>query len=128
MRKYLLDTLAPGVDSLGFNERELIDLLEVMGEVELAERCSKVTNSVNMFEGMARLLDYTGVPRLQLHMFGLYLTIQRKTFQVSPVENRDGMQLAAVIAAAKAGTGAINSEEVLYGLRVRMFLKRALMS
>ena len=35
-----VDTLATEVDSLGFNERELIDLLEVMGENDIAGRCT----------------------------------------------------------------------------------------
>ena len=49
MRKYLLDTLSKKVDSLGFNERELIDLLEVMNEEELANICLGETNSANLF-------------------------------------------------------------------------------
>jgi ADP-dependent phosphofructokinase/glucokinase len=113
MRKYLLDTLAGRVDSLGFNERELIDLLEVIGEDVLAGRCEEDTCSANLYEGMLKVYAYTGVPRMQLHMFGLYLTMQKPEFIISPEKNRDGMQLAAVIAASKAGTGSINSSEVL---------------
>ncbi len=113
MRKYLLDTLANKVDSLGFNERELIDLLEVMGEKDLLHKCEEEPNSINLFEGMERLFKYTNASRLQLHMFGLYLTMQSKNFTISPKQNKDGMQLAALIAAAKAGTGAIDNEEIL---------------
>jgi len=46
-------------------------------------------------------------------MFGLYITIQKKGFQTSPIQNRKGMQLAANVAATKAGTGAINSKDIL---------------
>ena len=113
MRKYLLDHLAPKVDSLGFNERELIDLLEVMGENELAEDCDKNTTSANLLKAMLKVQAHTNCQRLQLHMFGLYLTVQTKGFKITPVMNRNGMQLAAVIAAAKAGTGAINTKDVL---------------
>ncbi|MBT4401026.1 MAG: hypothetical protein HOD37_16220 [Bacteroidetes bacterium] len=113
MRKHLLDSLAKEVDSLGFNERELIDLLEVMGEDECLNICNVNTNSVNLFEGMKKVQAYTGCPRLQLHMFGLYMTLQKKGFRISPEQNRNGMQRAAVIAAAKAGTGAIDKHEVL---------------
>ncbi|MEA1875781.1 MAG: ADP-dependent glucokinase/phosphofructokinase [Bacteroidota bacterium] len=113
MRKHLLDTLAKKVDSLGFNERELIDLLEVMGEDELAKICLEETNSANLFRAMVKVQAFTGCPRLQLHMFGLYLTVQIKEFRITPLQNRNGMQLAATIAAAKAGTGAINTKDVL---------------
>jgi ADP-dependent phosphofructokinase/glucokinase len=113
IRKYLVDKLAKEVDSLGFNERELIDILEVIGEEELAAKCDKETNSCNLFEGMLKVFEYTNCPRLQLHMFGLYVTLQKKGYKVSPIQNRKGMQLAANIAATKAGTGAINSNHIL---------------
>ncbi len=113
VRKHLIDSLVESVDSLGFNERELIDILEVIGEDELAAKCEAKTNSSNLFEGMLKIYEYTKCPRMQLHMFGLYVTLQEKGFKVTPLQNRDGMQLAATVAAAKAGTGAINTKDVL---------------
>ena len=113
IRKNLLDHLATHVDSIGFNERELIDLLEVMGENELAKKCEENTNSVNLFDGMLKIFEYTNCPRIQLHMFGLYVTLQQKEYKITPEQNLKGMQLAAVIAAAKAGTGAIDKQEAL---------------
>ena len=113
IRKNLLDNLATRVDSLGFNERELIDLLEVINENELATDCEEKTNSVNLFKGMLKIFEYTNCPRIQLHMFGLYVTLQQKSFKITPVQNLNGMKLAAVIAAAKAGTGTIDKNEGL---------------
>ena len=113
IRKYLLDKLATNSDSIGFNERELIDMLEVIGEKKLAEVCDKDTTSANLFKGMLKIQAYTQCPRLQLHMFGLYITLQKKGFKITPEQNRNGMQLAAVIAAAKAGTGSINEKNIL---------------
>ena len=113
IRKYLVDHLAKDVDSVGFNERELIDILEVIGEEELAEQCHKETTSSNLYKGMIKVFNYMKCPRIQLHMFGLYITIQEKGYQLSPIQNRKGMQLAAIIAATKAGTGAINSKDIL---------------
>ncbi len=113
IRKYLLDKLAVISDSIGFNERELIDMLEVIGEEELAALCDSDTSSANLFKGMLKVREYTKCPRLQLHMFGLYITLQNKGFKISPEKNRNGMQLAAVVAAAKAGTGAIHDKDVL---------------
>lgn len=113
IRKYLIDNLVNEVDSIGFNERELIDILEVIDEKEFAEVCNKNTHSSNLFNGMLKIFEYTGCSRMQLHMFGLYITLQKSGFKISPVQNRKGMQLAANIAATKAGTGSINSKEVL---------------
>lgn len=113
IRKYLIDNLANQVDSIGFNERELIDILEVIGEVELAQQCDKDTHSSSLFKGMLRIFDYISCDRIQLHMFGLYVTLQKKGYKVTPIQNRKGMQLAANIAATKAGTGSINSYDML---------------
>jgi ADP-dependent phosphofructokinase/glucokinase len=113
IRKYLLDKIAKNIDSVGFNERELIDILEVIDEHEIAELCNKHTTSTNLFKGMLKIFKYLNCGRMQLHMFGLYVTLQKKGFKISAIQNRNGMQLAAVIAAAKAGTGAIDSAEVL---------------
>lgn len=113
IRKYLIENLANEVDSLGFNERELIDILEVIGEEELAAECDKNTHSSNLFKGLVKVFEYTKCPRLQLHMFGLYVTLQKKGYKVSPLMNRKGMQLAANVAATKAGTGSINDPHSL---------------
>ncbi|WP_372754122.1 ADP-dependent glucokinase/phosphofructokinase [Labilibaculum sp.] len=113
IRKHLMDSLVEKVDSLGFNERELIDILEVIGEEKLAIKCEENTNSSNLFEGMLKIYEYTKCSRMQLHMFGLYLTLQTKNCKVSPIQNRNGMQLAATVAAAKAGTGSLDQKEVL---------------
>jgi len=113
IRKYLVDNIVKNIDSIGFNERELIDILEVIDEHELAEQCNNKTNSTNLFKGMLKILAYTNCSRMQLHMFGLYITLQKRGFKISAIQNRNGMQLAAVVAAAKAGTGAIDRSDVL---------------
>ncbi|MCF6185299.1 MAG: hypothetical protein L3J56_11895 [Bacteroidales bacterium] len=101
IRKYLIDKIATQVESIGFNERELIDILKVINEIDLAEKCNTETNSVNLFKGMLKIFEYTHTPRMQLHMFGVYVTLQKKRFKITPLQNRKGMQTAAVIAAGK---------------------------
>ncbi len=113
IRKYLIDNIANKVESIGYNERELIDILEVINETDLAKECNKNTNAVNLFKAMLKVFEYTNTPRAQLHMFGLYITIQKKGFKISPEQNRKGMQLAATVAAGKAGTGTVNIKENL---------------
>jgi len=113
IRKYLIDNIAKQVESIGFNERELIDILEVINENKLAEECNKNTDAVNLFKGMLKIYDYTQCSRMQLHMFGLYITLQKNNFKINPEQNRKGMQLAATVAAGKAGTGTIDIKENL---------------
>lgn len=108
IRKAIIDKVAPLMDSIGINERETIDILEVIGEEELAKKCQEITTSENLFAGIVKIKEKTKVARIQLHMFGLYLTLQDKGFKITPEANLRGMMTAATIAAAKAGTGSID--------------------
>ena len=117
IRKALAEQLAPHADSVGCNEQELIDMLEVLGELALAAD-AKAMDSVSLFQGLAWVFDKLKLKRLQLHMFGLYVTLLRPGTEkdgpaFQPEANRDGMAFAATIAAAKAGTGSIEKEENL---------------
>ena len=113
VRKAIIKKIAPIVDSIGINEREAIDILEVTGNEALAEKCNADTHSVNMFEALLAIKKHIKAPRIQLHMFGLYMTLQDKNYKVSPEANLRGMMLAATVAAGKAGTGSINKKENL---------------
>jgi ADP-dependent phosphofructokinase/glucokinase len=113
IRKKLASKLGSIADSIGLNERELIDLMKVIGKENLAEACDKNTTAVNLLAALLDAFAFTKAPRIQLHMFGLYLTIQKKNFKLSPEQNRNGMMTAALTAAAKAMTGAIDSPDVL---------------
>lgn len=113
VRKAIIKNIAPIVDSIGINEREAIDILEVIGEEKLAEQCEKDTHSVCLFKALLKIKKALKAPRIQLHMFGLYLTMQDKGFKISPEANLRGMMTAATVAAGKAGTGSINEEKNL---------------
>ena len=113
VRKSIIKSIAPIVDSIGINEREAIDILEVSGCEKQAEACNARTNSVNMFEALMLIKKIIKAPRIQLHMFGLYMTLQDKGFKITPEANLRGMMLAATVAASKAGTGNINKKENL---------------
>jgi len=113
VRKSIIKSIAPKVDSIGINEREAIDILEVSGCEKLAESCNMQPHSVNMLEALLCVKKIINAPRVQLHMFGLYMTLQDKDFKITPEENLRGMMMAATIAAGKAGTGNINRPENL---------------
>lgn len=113
VRKAIIQKLATNVDSIGINERELIDILEVVGEDKLAKICNEDCHAENLFRAVLRVKEILKTPRIQLHFFGLYLTIQNKSFRVTAEQNRNGMILAATVAAGKAGTGNLNKKENL---------------
>ena len=113
VRKAILQKLATNVDSIGINERELIDILEVIGEEKLAQKCKEDCHVENLFLGLLRIKEILKTPRIQLHFFGFYLTLQNKSFRITPEQNRNGMILASTIAAGKAGIGDVNHPENL---------------
>jgi len=112
VRRHLADTVVRDADSVGCNEHELIALLETLGEQALARDCVGL-GSVPLFLGLRRVFDRLKLKRIQLHMYGLYLTLLRPglehlgpAYQALP--NRQGMILAATLAASKAGTGSLD--------------------
>ncbi len=108
VRKAIVDIIASQADSIGLNERETCDVLRVIDEGELADICDRNPSATNLFDAVLRIKKKVGCRRIQLHMFGLYLTIQDKGFPITPEQNLRGMCLAATVAASKAGTGHIN--------------------
>jgi ADP-dependent phosphofructokinase/glucokinase len=117
VRRALAQELAPYADSVGCNEQELIGMLEVLGEDTLA-RQAQALDSVSLFKGLEAVFRKLKLKRLQLHMFGLYVTLIRPGVEkdgpaFQSEANRDGMAFAATIAAAKAGTGSIEKAENL---------------
>lgn len=111
VRKAIADYIAPLVQSAGLNERETIDMLNVCDNKNLAQKIEKETNAVNLFEALWYLKNRWDIPRLQLHMFGLYLTLQDERFPYSASANLRGMMTAAVVSSAKAYNGALQNYE-----------------
>jgi len=89
----------------------------VLGESALAKECQSL-GAVSLFKGLHKVFQALKMKRLQLHMFGLYVTLLDPAaeplgpaFQALP--NRDGMVFAATLAATKAGTGSLEHGEGL---------------
>lgn len=113
VRRAIIENIAPLADSVGLNERELLDALEIIDEKQYQALKAEKLTAVNLFEALKTLKEKTCAPRLQLHMFGLYLTLQDKDYKLTPLQNKNGMMLAATIAATKAGTGKITEAKNL---------------
>lgn len=107
IRKNILKLIVPLSQSMGLNERETIDLLNVLEKKELAQKIEKNTTSCHLFEALIFLKETLKISRIQLHMFGLYMTIQDKNFSFSAEENLKGMMTAAVVSSSKALSGAL---------------------
>jgi len=107
IRKAIATKIAPIADSAGLNERETIDMLQVLGKEDMALKIEKETTACNLFDAILFLKQKLKVSRIQMHMFGLYLTIQDEHFPFAPEQNLKGMLTAAVVASSKAYIGAL---------------------
>lgn len=113
VRTAILQELTPLADSLGMNEREALEALEICAPQMYADVCRKPLSAPLLLEILQTLKLKLQTPRIQLHFLGMYLTLQDKQFAITPEQNRRGMMLAATIAAAKAGLGSIENHKNL---------------
>ena len=113
VRAAIIEKIAPLADSLGLNEREALDALEVINPQKYQELAHEDLTAPRLFEIVRLIKEKTKAPRIQLHMFGLYITLQDGDFRITPAENLRGMMLASTIAATKAGTGKIEDPNQL---------------
>jgi ADP-dependent phosphofructokinase/glucokinase len=99
-----------GFYSIGVNECELKDILDIHGEY--------VNNSIiELYEGLKFTKKALNVKRIQLHHLGFYLTIIDE--DMNPEKTRDAALFAALLAAVKAQKGLIKScDDALQGLKV----------
>ncbi len=107
IRRAVIEKIAPLADSLGLNDREALDVFEVIDAPHFARLQNQPLTAADLFDIALKIKTFTGTPRIQLHMFGLYFTLQDKDFRISPQQNLHGMLTAAVVAASKAGNGKI---------------------
>ncbi len=113
IRTAIIEKIAPLADSLGLNEREALDALEIISPQKYATLKNAELTASCLFEIIRLIKEKTGAPRIQLHMFGLYITLQNSDFHITPQQNLQGMMLAATIAATKAGTGKLDNRQTL---------------
>ena len=109
VRAAIIEKIAPLVDSIGLNERESLDALEIVDEKLFAKVKNKKLSVPMLFDILKIIKDKTKTPRVQLHMFGLYITMQNKGFTIAPEANKRGMILAATVAAAKCSIGKLEN-------------------
>ena len=113
VRRAIMEHIAPLADSMGLNEREALDVLEVADKEMFENVKNKKLSAPLLFDVLLKIKERYLTPRIQLHFFGMYLTLQNKGFKISQEQNKNGMMLASTIAATKAGTGNINEYDKL---------------
>ena len=105
IRKAIIDNIVPCACSAGLNERETIDLLNILNKQDLAQEIENNTHSPLLFEALLFLKKTLKLKRIQLHMFGLYITLQDEDFSCTPEQTLNGMMTASVVSSSKALNG-----------------------
>ena len=100
----VFDRINGVIDAVGMNEVELPLILKAYGLKE-AEKCWKLPNSTNLFEGLLKLYEIFGFGRLTLHTRDFAMSISSKRFDVEPVDELRGLIFGCLTAAALAATG-----------------------
>ncbi|NLV91615.1 MAG: hypothetical protein GX030_04370 [Firmicutes bacterium] len=120
IRKGIVDHILTVVHSLGLNEVELLAILKDIGEEELAANLEKENSIEAVFAGVNRLMEITGIKRIQLHDLGYYLTLVDCRYSDGETTLR-GSLLAATLAASRALLGRIGTDdEIAQGLDVEL--------
>ena len=106
--KMIIDEIGKNVDSIGLNEREAIDVMQALGVKQ-----NFAPNAIDMYKAVMLLRKYTGAPRIELHMLGIFMTVQDKNFKQTPIQAKNGMLLAARISSSRAYLGDLEKYEDL---------------
>lgn len=120
IRKGIVDHILTVVHSLGLNEVELVAVLRDIGENELADNIETQDSIEAVFAGVNRLMEITGIERIQLHDLGYYLTLVKRRYAEGDI-TLQGLLLAATLAASRALIGRIGTDEdIAKGLDVEL--------
>lgn len=125
IREAIMRRIVPLVDSVGLNEREAIDVQEVM-HYDLGDGVVEGDDVAELFAIIKCMLEKTGVARIQLHLFGLYITLKKRGVIATAEQTKRGMMLAATVAASKAGLGNIDDTANLLWSHGRKVAERSL--
>ncbi|HUT82420.1 MAG TPA: ADP-dependent glucokinase/phosphofructokinase [Candidatus Bathyarchaeia archaeon] len=94
-------------DSIGCNERELIELLKAIGEKKLANDLNKDFQQENVLLGCIKVCEKLNLKRFHLHQFGCYILILNKEYAIDRELHRNSLCFASLAATEKALTGEI---------------------
>jgi ADP-dependent phosphofructokinase/glucokinase len=94
-------------DSLGCNERELVQLLSLVGLPDLSKKIDEENASSAIITGCEAISACFKLQRLHFHHFGYYLVLTNSDYKISPSNVQNALCYASIITAHKAVFGEI---------------------
>lgn len=108
VRSEVIRSVLPTVHSLGLNEVELVAVFRALGDQETAIKLEE-SNRINVYIDVLRLLiQITGISRIHFHHLGYYISVISK--QYSPIQERDALISASMVALNRATTGQVSND------------------
>ncbi len=97
-------------DSIGCNERELAEVLSVIGESKLAKEISREPFQKKVLDGCSKVCQKLSLKRLHLHQFGCYTVLTKDDYSIPNELVKKSLCFASLITAQKANTGKIKRD------------------
>ncbi|MHA1200872.1 MAG: ADP-dependent glucokinase/phosphofructokinase [Candidatus Heimdallarchaeaceae archaeon] len=107
-------------DSLGCNEVELTEVLNVIGESKLAKSITQEPTQAKFLQGCLKICQKLSLRRLHFHQYGSYFLLTENNYLVSNKKLKQALCYASIITAYKAQTGETKKKidlEILYDLK-----------
>lgn len=98
----LVKELLPQVDSVGCNEIELAQILNAVGEEDMASRISAKMSIVDVYHGAYYLVKRYGLRRIHVHTWDFHVSVSQN--KDNHFIERDALLFGAVMGAAKTYT------------------------
>ncbi len=104
LRNTIIKEIFPLVDSIGMNEQELLLLLEVQ-HPSIYTTIKDNLNSINIFEGLLKVLEVFQDKHFILHNLGYYLFLSKNLNNEKMIQRKNSLLLASLFAAVRAEKG-----------------------
>ena len=104
LRSTIIKEIFPLVDSIGMNEQELLLLLEIQHPL-VFNAIKDNLNSINLFEGLLKVLEDFQDKHLLLHNLGYYFSLSKNFDTEKTLQRKKSLLLASLFAAARAEKG-----------------------
>ena len=97
--------LSPGVDTLGINEDDLVDILMALEEHKLAKKIEQQKSSIHTFEGLLHVLEESNFKEFLLHHQDFIIDITKGCKRDILYNRRFAIEFGALVCAARAYKG-----------------------
>lgn len=103
--KYVLRSVAQEIQSFGINENEIRRVLQEFGFEAEYQDVVDDERAFSLYQGALRISEELGFERIQVHNFGYYVLVLKKSYPVSPEKVREACLYASSVNAMKAKYG-----------------------